>query len=82
MRVLLCTPETGLFCLAFAAAVIRVPFLAPKTLAHATGKATVSLLIMGRLTPLVLIAKEDAVPEDSLLSLLSKPRMKGGQLFD
>ena len=63
-------PETGLLCLALAAAVVRIPLLAPEALVGVVGKAAVHRFVSRRFTSVVAIAKKYAIPEDSFLSLL------------
>ena len=70
MFVLIPTPKTCPLCLALATAVVRVPLLAPEALADTVGIVNVSWFLSRRLTPVVFIPKEDAIPEYSFLSLL------------
>ena len=73
VRVLVGTPKAGLFCACFAAlaaAMVRVPFLAPEALAWAIFCAPIPRVFQVGNTPVDGIAKVNAVFEHPLLDLL------------
>ena len=70
MRVLICTPKAGALCTALAAAMVRVPFLAPEALAWAVFCAPIPWVFQVRNTSVDGKAKVNAVFEHPPLGLL------------